>query len=129
MLLKPLATVVLTAFFSVFSPLHPIDDETVHRPDHHLQSSCDVFRDAFVWSLFKPIGNVLRQYKDERQFMVDNVVEVKRLEQGQYYWEATLKVTTFEGAHNPPYEHYIITFTNLSSNDDEVKVKKVQRMD
>ncbi|GAE07712.1 hypothetical protein JCM10914_3954 [Paenibacillus sp. JCM 10914] len=59
--------------------------------------------------------------------MVDDVVEVKRLEQGQYYWETTLKVTTFEGPHNPPYHYYIITFTNLFSN--EVKVKKVLRTD
>jgi hypothetical protein len=122
-----LATVVLTTFFSVFTPLHTISAETVPHPKLHLQSSCDVFRDAFVSSLFKPIGSVLRQYKDERQFMVDNVAEVKRLEQGQYYWEATLKVTTFEGAHNPPYQHYNITFTNLFSN--EVKVKKVLQTD
>ena len=58
--------------------------------------------------------------------MVDDV-EVKRLEQGQYYWETTLKVTTFEGPHNPPYHSYIITFTNLFSN--EVIVKKVLRTD
>ncbi|MBW4083642.1 DUF3888 domain-containing protein [Paenibacillus sp. S150] len=45
--------------------------------------------------------------------------------QGQYYWEATLKVTTFEGAHNPPYRYYTITFTSLFS--EQPKVLNVQR--
>lgn len=88
------------------------------------QTSCDVIKDAFVWSLFKPIGNVLSQYNDNRQFTVDKIVSVKRLEQGQYYWEATLKVTTFEGAHNPPYLYYTMTFNNLSS--DGPKAVKIE---
>lgn len=125
MRLTLIANVVLAASLSVSTPLHTFANETAHRPNNQ-QSSCDVPRDAFVWFLFKQIGNVLRQYKDERQFMVDDV-EVKRLEQGQYYWETTLKVTTFEGPHNPPYHKYIITFTNLFSN--EVIVKKVLRTD
>jgi hypothetical protein len=124
MLLNPMATIILTVFLSVSTPLNVLANESVHRPSQTSQSPCDVLRDAFVWSLFKPIGSVLEQYKDERQFIVDNVVKVKRLEQGQYYWEATLKVTTFEGAHNPPYKHYLITFTNLFSN--EVTVKNVK---
>ncbi|MFD0717050.1 DUF3888 domain-containing protein [Paenibacillus sp. GCM10027626] len=51
--------------------------------------------------------------------------ELSANKKGQYYWEATLKVTTFEGAHNPPYHYYTITFTNLFS--DQPKVVKVQR--
>ncbi|MCY9589657.1 DUF3888 domain-containing protein [Paenibacillus chitinolyticus] len=126
-LLANLANVVLAASLFVSAPIHTGASEPAHRLNNQPQSSCEVLRDAFVWSLFKPIGIVLRQYNDERQFMVDDVVEVKRLKQGQYYWETTLKVTTFEGPHNPPYHKYIITFTNLFSN--EVKVKKVLRTD
>lgn len=122
-----MANAVLAASLTVSTPLLTVASETALRPNRQQQSSCDELRDAFVWFLSKPIGNVLRQYKDERQFMVDDVVEVKRLEQGQYYWDTTLKVTTFEGAHNPPYHNYIITFTNLFSS--EVKVKKVLRTD
>ncbi|GIO12188.1 hypothetical protein J19TS2_17430 [Cohnella xylanilytica] len=77
--------------------------------------------------MFKPIDIVLSQYNDKRQFMVDKVVGIQRLEQGKYYWEATLKVTTFQGAHNPPYHYYTITFTNLFS--DQLKVVSVQRTD
>jgi hypothetical protein len=112
MRLTSLANAVLAASLTVSTPLHTSANETAHRPNRQQQSSCNVLRDAFVWFLFKPIGTVLRQFNDERQFMVDDIVEVKPLEQGQYYWETILKVTT-----------YIITFTNLFSN--EVKVKKV----
>lgn len=124
--MKPslLANIVLAASLSVSAPLHADANETANRSNHQ-QPSCDVVRDAFVWFFFRPIGSVLRQYKDDRQFMVDDVVEVKRLEQGQYYWETTLKVTTFEGPHNPPYHSYTITFINMLSN--EVVVKKVLR--
>jgi hypothetical protein len=55
MLLKQLSTVVLTACLSISTPLNAIANETVH-PKHHPQYPCDVLRDAFVWSLFKPIG-------------------------------------------------------------------------
>jgi hypothetical protein len=127
MRLTSLANAVLAASLTVSTPLQTSANEPAHRPNPQQQSSCGVLRDAFVWFLFKPIGNVLRNFNDERQFMVDDIVEVKRLEQGQYYWETTLKVTTFEGPHNPPYHNYIITFTNLFSN--EVKVKKVLRTD
>lgn len=127
MLQKSLVTVLLAAVLSAFTSNQVLAVGSVNRPQDNAQLSCEVIRDAFVWTLFKPIREVLAQYNDERQFMVDKVVEVKRLEQGQYYWEATLKVTTFDGPHNPPYHYYTITFNNLIS--DQPKVVKVQRMD
>lgn len=120
-------TAVLFVLFFAFFPPQVFAAEPVHEPQNDCQVPCDVLRDAFVWSLFKPIGTVLAQYNDERQFMVDKVVEIKRLEQGQYYWKATLKVTTFKGAHNPPYHYYTITFTNLFS--DQPNVVSVRRTD
>ncbi|MFC3749001.1 DUF3888 domain-containing protein [Paenibacillus sp. GCM10012306] len=125
MLQKRWVTVLLVFFLTAFIPTDVLASGSINRPQESAQLPCDVVKDAFVSTLFKPIGAVLAQYNDERQFVVDQVVEVKRLEQGQYYWEATLKVTTFEGAHNPPYHSYIITFTNLYS--DQPKVVSVQR--
>lgn len=127
MLPKRFATVLLAFFLSAYTPIQVFATEYALRPqDQDAQLPCDVLTDAFVSYLFKPITHVLTdKYNDKRQFMVDKVVEVKRLEQGQYYWKATLNVTTFEGAHNPPYHYYTITFSNLFS--DQPKVLKVQR--
>ncbi|AIQ11701.1 DUF3888 domain-containing protein [Paenibacillus durus] len=125
MLQKRLTTVLLASLLTVNAPPQIFAMESVNGPQENVQAQCDVLRDAFIWSLFDPIGKVLAGYDDDRQFMVDKLVEIKRLEQGQYYWEATLKVTTFEGAHNPPYHSYTVTFTNLFSK--QPKVVNVQR--
>ncbi|SDW08650.1 DUF3888 domain-containing protein [Paenibacillus sp. CF384] len=125
MKLTTLASVLLAVSMALSAPVNTNTNESADRTKNQQQSSCDVLKDAFVWTLFKPIENVIREYNDERQFMVDDVVEVKHLKPGQYYWEATLKVSTFEGPHNEPYHHYIITFTNLYAN--AVTVKQVLR--
>ncbi|QWU17294.1 Protein of unknown function [Paenibacillus sophorae] len=128
MMHKRLAAFLLASLLSLYAPPQIFASESVNAPQEDIQLQCDVLRDAFIWSLFDPIGKVLAGYDDDRQFMVDKLVEIKRLEQGQYYWEATLKVTTFEGAHNPPYHNYTITFTNLFSKQPKaVNVQRTER--
>jgi hypothetical protein len=113
--------VFLVAFLTIVAPIHA-------NPQNHNNGElpCDVLKDAFVWSLFKSIGNVLVQYNDERQFVVEKILDIKRLDLGQYYWETTLRVTTFSGAHNPPYHHYTITFSNQNP-ELEIKAIKIIR--
>ncbi|NQX46558.1 DUF3888 domain-containing protein [Paenibacillus tritici] len=123
-MLKRWQTVLLVLFLSAFTPSEVLAIETTNTTQENVQLPCDVVKDAFVSSLFKPISTVLAKYNDEGQFMVD-MVEVKKLKQGQYYWEATIKVTTFEGAHNPPYHYYTVTLTNLFS--EQPKVLKAQQ--
>ncbi|KRF10161.1 hypothetical protein ASG89_01075 [Paenibacillus sp. Soil766] len=111
--------VVFVAFFAIATPIQasPNNQSNDELP-------CDVLKNAFVGTLFGSIGKVLSQYKDERQFRVDKMVEIKNLSSwGQYYWETTLKVTTFSGAHNPPYNHYTITFTN---QNPEIQIKAIK---
>jgi hypothetical protein len=96
MLRKSLITVLLVSILSCNLPLQTQAFKTEVKPKEIVQLPCDVLKDAFVWSLSKSIGQVLAENNDNRQFMVDQVEEIKRLKLGQYYWEATLKVTTFE---------------------------------
>jgi hypothetical protein len=113
--------VFLVVFFTIVAPIHANPQN-----QNNVELHCNVLKDAFVWSLLGSIGKVLVRYKDERQFMVDKMLEIKRLDLGQYYWETTLRVTTFSGAHNPPYHHYTITFTNQNP-ELEIKAIKVKR--
>ncbi|ASA24897.1 hypothetical protein [Paenibacillus donghaensis] len=71
MLQKRLVTVLLAAVLSVFTPNQVLAVGSVNRPQEKDQLPCEVIRDAFLWTLFKPIREVLTQYNDERQFMVD----------------------------------------------------------
>ncbi len=76
------------------------------------EPSCALFRDAFVSYQLEPIGRALAdRFGDSRPFMVDSV-SVRNLGP-QYSWEATLRVTTFEGPHNPPYRGYKIRIAKL----------------
>lgn len=80
------------------------------------ESSCALYRDAFVSYQLEPIGRALAdRFGDSRLFMVDDV-SVRNLGP-QYSWEATLRVTTFEGPHNPPYREYRIRIAKRGSED------------
>lgn len=68
---------------------------------------CEVWRDAFISYQLQPIREaIVKKYGDDRQFMVRHSI-IKRNE-GQYTWRARIYVTTFVGAHNPPYHDYLI---------------------
>ncbi|NUU63634.1 hypothetical protein [Paenibacillus agri] len=86
MLQKRWVTVLLAFFLTTFIPAEVLASGSINRPQESAQLPCDVVKDAFVSTLFKPIGTVLAQYNDERQFMVDKVVEVKRLEEVLLLW-------------------------------------------
>lgn len=55
--------------------------------------------------------SLLSPYIDKvvpEQFYFDKVLSLKRLRQGSYYFEIKFQITTFVGAHNPPYKTYIV---------------------
>lgn len=80
------------------------------------EPSCALFRDAFVSYQLEPISRMLAErFGDRRSFMVDDVAV--RNFGPQYLWEATLRVTTFEGPHNPPYREYVIRIARRGSAD------------
>ncbi|CAN7491412.1 DUF3888 domain-containing protein [Paenibacillus sp. LjRoot153] len=116
--------IILVALITLFAIATPIQANPINPNNDEMP--CDVLKDAFVGTLFGSIGNVLSQYKDERQFMADKMLKINRLSWGQYYWETTLKVTTFSGAHNPPYKHYTITFTNQNPEKQIRAIKVIQ---
>ncbi|AFS78469.1 hypothetical protein Curi_c14590 [Gottschalkia acidurici 9a] len=48
-------------------------------------------------------------YGEYRQYMDAKVLSIERLEEGSYYFKIVVQVTTFVGAHNPPYGIEIVT--------------------
>ncbi|MEH6947690.1 DUF3888 domain-containing protein [Bacillus sp. JJ634] len=100
---------ILIAFLTLFS-YSPVQAETVTKSDVQL-------RDDLIYILLVPLiyKEIEKQYGTPKQFYCGNIIQIKKLEQGSYYFDVTVQVTTFEGAHNPPNDLVTITFSNHRS--------------
>jgi hypothetical protein len=56
-----------------------------------------------------------KHFGKPKQYYCQQILQIKKLEQGSYYFDVTLQVTTFEGAHNPPFDLVTIKFSNFRS--------------
>lgn len=102
---------ILLSCFTLFS-YSPVQAETVTKNDVQL-------RDDLIYILLVPLiyKVIEKQYGKPKQFYCGNLIQIKKLEQGSYYFDVTVQVTTFEGAHNPPNDLVTITFSNYRSPD------------
>lgn len=100
---------ILIASFTLFS-YSPVKAETVTKNDVQL-------RDDLIISLFFPFiyKEIEKHYGEPRQFYDQRILKIKR--EGSYLFNVTVQVTTFKGAHNPPYDLVTITFSNKDSED------------
>jgi hypothetical protein len=90
----------------------PVQAKAVTKNDVQL-------RDDLIYILLVPLiyKEIEKQYGEPKQFYCGNIIQIKKLEQGSYYFDVTVQVTTFEGAHNPPNDLVTITFSNHHSAD------------
>lgn len=90
----------------------PVQSETVTKNDAQL-------RDDLIYILLVPLiyKEIEKQYGKPKQFYCGNILQIKKLEQGSRYFDVTVQVTTFEGAHNLPNDLVTITFSNHHSSD------------
>jgi hypothetical protein len=97
---------ILISCFTLFS-YSPVKAETVTKNDVQL-------RDDLIYILLVPLiyKEIEKQYGKPKQFYGGNILQIKKLEQGSRYFDVTVQVTTFEGAHNPPNDLVTITFSN-----------------
>ncbi|WP_052427490.1 DUF3888 domain-containing protein [Neobacillus niacini] len=97
---------IMIAFLTLFS-YSPVQAETVTNNDVQL-------RDDLIYILLTPLINkeIEKHYGKPKQFYNKKILQIKKLEQGSYYFDVTVQVTTFEGAHNPPNDLVTITFSN-----------------
>ncbi|WP_169864971.1 DUF3888 domain-containing protein [Sutcliffiella halmapala] len=76
---------------------------------------CD---DVIINLLFPSIDQALEQHFDKpKEFYCEQILQVKKKVEPYSYFNVILQVTTFEGAHDFPYDLVTITFSNKNSMD------------
>ncbi|MEH6947692.1 DUF3888 domain-containing protein [Bacillus sp. JJ634] len=100
---------ILIAFLTLFS-YSPVQAETVTKSDVQL-------RDDLIYILLYPSiqQELEKQYGEIKQIECGNIIQIKKPPQGGYSFNVTVQATTFEGAHNPPYDLVTITFSNVKT--------------
>jgi len=102
---------ILIACFAFFS-YSPVKAETITKNDVQLRD--DVIINLLFPFIYKEIE---KHYGEPKQFYNQKILKIKKLREGSFLFNVTVKVTTFEGAHNPPYDLVTITFSNKVSED------------
>lgn len=102
---------ILIACLTLFS-YSPAKAETVTKNDVQL-------RDDVILALLFPFidKEIEKHYGEPKQYYNEGILQIKKLREGSYWFNVTVQVTTFEGAHNPPYDLVTITFSNTGSED------------
>lgn len=85
-----------------------------------------VMEDAVLRLLLPYIDQAVQQhYGTSKLFINPKILELKRLESGQFHFMVTVEIETFEGAHNPPYGIDTITIFI----DNTIYVTKFKHVD
>lgn len=97
---------ILIASLTLFS-YSPVKAESVTKNGVQL-------RDDIIFIMLYPSiqQELKKQYGEFKQNMCGKITQIKRLPIGSYLFNVTVQVTTFEGAHSPPYDLVTITFSN-----------------
>lgn len=91
----------------VLVPLSPVKAENVTKNEIQLRE------DLIFILLYPSIQQELKkQYGEIKQNNCGKITRIDKLPQGSYLFNVTVQVTTFEGAHNPPYDLVTMTFSN-----------------
>ncbi|KAB2331543.1 DUF3888 domain-containing protein [Cytobacillus depressus] len=117
--------VILMACLTLFS-FSPVQAETVTKKDIQLRD------DIILNLLFLPIYKAIEKHFGEpKQFYCQQILQIKeKVEHETYrYFNVTVQLTTFEGAHDFPYDLVTITFSNKYSMEwraIDVKSKRLK---
>ncbi|MGD6893865.1 DUF3888 domain-containing protein [Bacillus infantis] len=99
---------ILITCFTLFS-CSPVQAETVAKKDIQLRD--DIILDL----LFHPINKAIeRRFGKPKQFYCDQILQTsEEIEHNTYrYFNVIVQLTTFEGAHDFPFDLVTITFSN-----------------
>ncbi len=116
---------ILIACVTLFS-CSPVQAETVTKNDVQLRD------DIILNFLFLPIDKAIEKHFGKRkQFYCQRILQIKKIEpyETYRYFNVTVQLTTFEGAHDFPYDLVTITFSNKYSMEwraIEVKSKRLK---
>lgn len=73
----------------------------------------ELLKGAFIESMLDHISNVVSKHGTGRLWYrgIEKILEIKRPDPNHITsYAVTIQVTTFEGAHNPPYANETMTF-------------------
>ncbi|MDQ1144064.1 hypothetical protein QE429_000891 [Bacillus sp. SORGH_AS 510] len=102
---------IIISCFTLFA-YSPAKAATIANDDVQLRE------DVIITLLFPFIyREIEKHYGEPKQFYNQRVLKIKKLREGSYLFNVTVQVTTFEGAHNPPYDLVTITFSNKNEQD------------
>lgn len=103
---------LIITFLTLFSYSY-VHAETLNKNDVQLRD--DVILDL----LFPSIYNTLeKHFGKPKQFYCDKILQVKKKEEKNYtFYNVTVQMKTFEGAHDYPYDLVTITFSNKYSTE------------
>ncbi|MED4038118.1 DUF3888 domain-containing protein [Niallia taxi] len=104
---------LLITFLTLFS-YSSVRAETLTKNDVQLRD--DVILDL----LFPAISNTLdKHFGKPKQFYCDKILQIKKKEEQKNYtyYNVTVQMKTFEGAHDYPYDLVTITFSNKCSTE------------
>jgi Protein of unknown function (DUF3888) len=115
---------ILISCFTLFS-CSPVQAETVTKKDIQLRD--DIILDL----LFQPINKAIeKHFGKPKQFYCEQILQTsEKLEHNTYrYFNVTVQLTTFEGAHDFPFDLVTITFSNKYSMKWQVVDIKSRRL-
>ncbi len=103
---------------------HAIEKENFSNTDYINQvDSPEKLQKDLILSVFSPyIAKAIENYYGEpRQFDLwdAKILNIKRLNKGSFNFEIIISVTTFKGAHNPPYG---LEITTIKIDDSGISV-------
>lgn len=102
---------ILVTFLTLFSYSH-VQAETVTKNDVQLRD--DVILDLLFPSIDKALE---KHFGKPKQYYCEQILQINKMVENKTYsyFNVTLQVTTFEGAHDFPYDLVTITFSNKNS--------------
>ncbi|MGE6231434.1 DUF3888 domain-containing protein [Paenibacillus chitinolyticus] len=119
---KKMPKLLLLCLLSILFFSSPVSAEPQKVSEHNIT-------DAFLATIAPAIGNALTGYYGElKQFGLYDakIVSLERKTQGGFDFICKVAVTTFEGAHNPPYGDDILT---LDISGGKIYVIKFEHKD
>ncbi|MBM6617728.1 DUF3888 domain-containing protein [Bacillus suaedaesalsae] len=116
---------ILIAFVTLFS-YSPVQAETEAKKDISLRD--DIILNLLFLPIYKAIDN---HFGKPKQFYCEKILQInEKVEHETYrYYNVTVQLTTFEGAHDLPYDLVTITFSNKYSMEwraIDVKSRRLQ---
>jgi len=103
----PLVTLIVSiAFLTLFSYSHvQAKTETINE----IQLRDDVILDLLFPSIYKALEE---HFGKPKQDYCEQILQIEKKVEPYRYFNVTVQLTTFEGAHDFPYDLVTITFSN-----------------